>query len=223
MNWVRDEIRRHADDPDFRQAYVEDALRRRIAHQIRALRETLEWSQSELGERMGKPQGNISRLEDPAYGKWSFSTLFELAHTFGVAPYFEFISYEEFDLRTESLSRDNLAAALIATETASGSILSAAPSPKQFNFNRPAKDSVRSRPRNLATVIDVRANALLDQIEGFRPPDDALQKSAPRVQQPVERNDDREDSAPPAFLAAGAHGNWGTGVGASGIDRVRHQ
>ena len=83
VNWVRDEIKRNAaSDPDFVQAYVEDALRRRIAHQIRALREAKGWNQKDLGERMNKPQGNISRMEDPEYGKWSLRNTFRIrAHS----------------------------------------------------------------------------------------------------------------------------------------------
>lgn len=114
VNWVRDEIKKNAaNDTDFVKAYVEDALRRRIAHQIRALREAKGWSQKDLGERMDKPQGNVSRMEDPEYGKWSLSTLFEYGRTVGVAPFFEFISYDEFMARTEDLSSARLAEALL--------------------------------------------------------------------------------------------------------------
>src|SRR4051794_6666747 len=93
VNWVRNEIMRNLEDPEFAKPYVEDALRRRIAHQIRALREAKGWLQSDLGEHMGKPQANISRLEDADYGKWSLQTLFDTAHAFGLAPFFDFITY----------------------------------------------------------------------------------------------------------------------------------
>lgn len=84
MTWVRGEIARNMSDPEFRRAYVENAVRKRIAHQIRAMREARGWSQAELGKRMGVPQSSISRLEAPEYGKWSLQSLFDVAHAFGV-------------------------------------------------------------------------------------------------------------------------------------------
>src|SRR6266436_921815 len=95
-------------DVDFRNGFVADYLRMRIALLIRALREQEGWSQAELGRHLGKPQSVISRLEDPDYGKVTLQTLFEVAAAFGLPLYIDMPNWDEWFRLMEDMSRRNL-------------------------------------------------------------------------------------------------------------------
>jgi transcriptional regulator with XRE-family HTH domain len=95
-------------DKEMRDAYVEAQTRVKIAHQIKSLRTQREWSQGDLGELLGKPQSNVSRLEDVNVGKYTLSTLFELASAFDIALLVQFVTHEEFLRRTADLSSEKL-------------------------------------------------------------------------------------------------------------------
>jgi transcriptional regulator with XRE-family HTH domain len=91
-----------------RDGFVADQVRVRIALLVRALREQREWSQSDLGRVMGKPQPNISRIEDPDYGKLSLQTLFELASAFKLPLYIDMPEWDDWFRMMSDMSSRNL-------------------------------------------------------------------------------------------------------------------
>lgn len=80
-------------DLEYRHGYVEAELAARLAAQIRRLREDRGWTQKELAERAGTKQSAISKLEDPGYGRYSLSLLFQLAKAFDIALDVGFVAF----------------------------------------------------------------------------------------------------------------------------------
>jgi transcriptional regulator with XRE-family HTH domain len=104
LSAVRDEL----PNKEFREDYVAENVRRGLAYQIRALREARGWSPAEFARQAGLPQSNISRWENPTYGKFNLSTLIEIASVFDVALSVRFVGFEELlislaDLRPQTL------------------------------------------------------------------------------------------------------------------------
>lgn len=82
---------------DYRRGFIEGHAKDTIAFQLRTLRKAMEWEQRDVAERLGnaKLQPMISRYENPDYGRYSISTLLELAAVFDVALVVRFAPFSE--------------------------------------------------------------------------------------------------------------------------------
>jgi len=84
-------------DPNYRRGFVEGHAKDTIAFQLRMLRKARGWEQREVAEGLGNPklQPMISRYENPDYGRYSISTLLDLASVFDVALIVRFAPFSE--------------------------------------------------------------------------------------------------------------------------------
>jgi transcriptional regulator with XRE-family HTH domain len=93
----KEELLRALSDLEYRQGFVEGHAKDTIAFQLRQLRKAAGWEQREVAERLGNPnlQPMISRYENPDYGRYSISTLLELASVFDVALVVRFAPFSQ--------------------------------------------------------------------------------------------------------------------------------
>lgn len=85
-------------DKGFRDAFVADQVRTRIAQLVRVLREQPDrtWTQTELGERADKRQNVISRLENPDEAQPSVQTLLDICRAFDLPLWIDFPAWEDW-------------------------------------------------------------------------------------------------------------------------------
>jgi transcriptional regulator with XRE-family HTH domain len=81
---------------DARARLVESNLAKGIAYQIRATREAQNMSQDALAIATGMSQNNISRLENPEYGKHTSSSLKRIAEALDVAVIIRLVPFSQY-------------------------------------------------------------------------------------------------------------------------------
>lgn len=93
-------------DKEYRDAYVRATITHGLAHQIRVNREQRKLSQQSLAEKCGgkTTQVVISRLEDPAYGKFTLNSVLKVASALDVAVLVRLVPYSKFLLETADKS-----------------------------------------------------------------------------------------------------------------------
>jgi transcriptional regulator with XRE-family HTH domain len=82
-------------DKEYRDALAVEHVNSTLAIQIRKMREHKPWRQSDLAENLGKHQETVSQWENPDYGRYSLTTLKEIASAFDVALQVKFMSFNE--------------------------------------------------------------------------------------------------------------------------------
>jgi len=92
-------------DKEYRDAFVAAYVRNGVAFQIRTMRDSRGWDQKKLAEKMGNPklQPIISRYENPDYGRYSMTTLLELAQAFDVGLIVKFAPFSELIKRDDAI------------------------------------------------------------------------------------------------------------------------
>jgi len=93
----------------YRDAYVDQHIKRGLAVQIRAMRDARKWTQAELAGRLGKSQPNVARLEDEDYGRYSLQTLQRVAAAFDVALVVRFVPFSQLVDYTVRISPTDIA------------------------------------------------------------------------------------------------------------------
>jgi transcriptional regulator with XRE-family HTH domain len=111
-------LREELKDREYRDAYVAATVRNGVAFQIRAMRESRGWDQKKLATKMGNEnlQPIVSRYENPDYGRFTVSSLLDLAKAFDVGLVVRFAPFSELINRDEELSAISLDVASYAKE-----------------------------------------------------------------------------------------------------------
>ena len=95
MSKISSLIKNKFSDFEFRQSFVQGNIFSSLAHQIEIMRTDRNLSQSELAELMNTSQSVVSRLENPGYGKYTLTTLFQLARAFDVGLEIRFVPWSK--------------------------------------------------------------------------------------------------------------------------------
>jgi transcriptional regulator with XRE-family HTH domain len=103
-------LKENLKDKEYRDAFVAAYVRNGVAFQIRAMRDSRGWDQKKLAEKMGnaKLQPIISRYENPDYGRYSMTTLLDLAQAFDVGLIVKFAPFSEIIERDEEILEESL-------------------------------------------------------------------------------------------------------------------
>lgn len=97
-------------EKEYRDALVSEEIDVGLPMQLREMRESRGWTQTDVAEQIGTAQPRFSVMEKPGYGNFSLTTLKKIASVFDVALIVSFVPYGEFMDFKESISRKRLTA-----------------------------------------------------------------------------------------------------------------
>ncbi|MHB1752183.1 MAG: helix-turn-helix domain-containing protein [Acidiferrobacter sp.] len=146
---LKDKLLTKLQSKKYRDAYVAAEVTTGIAYQLRALREQRHWTQEILGQRLGKGQNAVSRLEDPDYGRVSVKTLTELAAAFDVGLLVKFVPFTKFLTEIADKSPRGLAALSFGDEL-----------PIIKSLSAPQSASISPFPSRKPLIPDVRTETV---------------------------------------------------------------
>jgi transcriptional regulator with XRE-family HTH domain len=93
----------------YRDALVSEEIDVGLPMQLREMRESRGWKQSEVAQKIGTSQPRFPVMEKPGYGNFSLTTLKKLASVFDVGLIVSFVPFSEMIDFRESISRKRLA------------------------------------------------------------------------------------------------------------------
>lgn len=108
MKKLNEELTQDFIDKEYAHAYMNSHQSRRIATQIKVLREQRGLSQVDLANLAGMKQERISILEDTDYNSWTLATLRKLAFAFDTTLEISFVSFSHGIKDIENFSRKHL-------------------------------------------------------------------------------------------------------------------
>jgi len=114
----KEKIARDLADSEQRHLFIEAQIRNGLPLQIRAMREDRGWTQMQVAEKLGTTQNTVSRLENPATGRPTITTLKRIAEVFDVGLLVKFVPFSEYIDSTGGMSTKSVAAPSYDTEIA---------------------------------------------------------------------------------------------------------
>jgi transcriptional regulator with XRE-family HTH domain len=105
----REQTWKSLNDSEYRHQFVEEEINVGIAFQIRSLRNRQKITQVNLAKKLGVDQPLVSSWENPNYGKYSLSTLKEMAKAFDVGLLVRFVPYSKLIDWTIEITKDVIA------------------------------------------------------------------------------------------------------------------
>lgn len=97
-------LREKFKDKDYRTSYINAHTKNSLAAQLRELRG--DKSQQAFADEIGRTQTVVARLENPSYGKWSLSTILDIAAVLDKAVVVKFMEHDDYLLSRESAWMD---------------------------------------------------------------------------------------------------------------------
>lgn len=110
-------------DPEFRRQFIDEHINVGIAFQIRSLRNRRNLTQADLAKLLDVKQPLVSAWENPNYGKYTLSTLKEVAKVFDVGLLVRFVPFGLLVDWTTDLKPDAIAPPSFSEEQSSRALM----------------------------------------------------------------------------------------------------